>query len=74
VPPSTTHVYALAVTMTRQRQGAQSMTAPLVEALVKRPGPAFGRAFDDPAHGYLHPVDLELARRQHGVRRQRQRA
>jgi dimethylargininase len=45
--------------------GAQSMTAPLREVLVKRPGPAFGRAFDDPAHGFLHPVDLELARRQH---------
>ena len=29
--------------------GAQSMTAPLREVLVKRPGGAFGRAFDDPA-------------------------
>jgi len=37
----------------------------LREALVKRPGPAFGRAFDDPAHGFLHPVDLALAQRQH---------
>ena len=27
--------------------------------------PAFGRAFDDPAHGFLRPVDLDLARRQH---------
>jgi N-dimethylarginine dimethylaminohydrolase len=45
--------------------GAQSMTAPLREVLVKRPGPAFGRAFDDPAHGYLHPVDLALAQREH---------
>lgn len=45
--------------------GAQSMTAPLQDVLVKRPGPAFGAAFDDPAHGFLHPVDLELARRQH---------
>ncbi len=45
--------------------GAQSMTAPLREVLVKRPGPAFGAAFDDPAHGFLHPVDLELARREH---------
>ncbi len=41
------------------------MTAPLREALVKRPGPAFGHAFDDPAHGYLHPVDLTVARREH---------
>ena len=45
--------------------GAQSMTAPLREVLVKRPGPAFGRAFDDPAHGFLHPVDLGLAQREH---------
>ncbi len=48
-----------------RRYGAQSMTAPLREVLVKRPGPAFGRAFDDPAHGYLHPVDLDVARREH---------
>jgi N-dimethylarginine dimethylaminohydrolase len=41
------------------------MTAPLHDVLVKRPGPAFGAAFDDPAHGYLHCVDLELARREH---------
>ena len=45
--------------------GAQSMTAPLREVLVKRPGEPFGRAFDDPAHGFLHPVDLALACRQH---------
>ena len=48
-----------------RRYGAQSMTAPLREVLVKRPGPAFGRAFDDPAHGFLHPVELEVARREH---------
>lgn len=53
-----------AMTTTR-RYGAQSMTAPLREVLVKRPGPAFGRAFDDPAHGFLGPVDLDLARREH---------
>ncbi|TAJ99155.1 MAG: hypothetical protein EPO36_12745 [Chloroflexota bacterium] len=47
------------------RYGAQSMTAPLRHVLVKRPGPAFGAAFDDPAHGFLHPVDLELAQREH---------
>jgi N-dimethylarginine dimethylaminohydrolase len=47
--------------------GGQSMTAPLREALLKSPGPAFGRAFDDPAHGFLHPVDLDLARRQHAA-------
>jgi N-dimethylarginine dimethylaminohydrolase len=41
------------------------MTAPLRDVLVKAPGSAFGRAFDDPAHGFLRPVDLDLARRQH---------
>lgn len=41
------------------------MTAPLVEVLVQRPGRAFGRAFDDPANGFLHPVDLEGAQREH---------
>jgi N-dimethylarginine dimethylaminohydrolase len=45
--------------------GAQSMSAPLLDVLVKRPGPAFGAAFDDPAHGFLHQVDLALARREH---------
>jgi len=45
--------------------GAQSMTAPLREVLVKRPGPAFGAAFDKPAHGFLHPCDLDVARAQH---------
>jgi dimethylargininase len=47
--------------------GAQSMTAPLREVLVKAPGRAFGRAFADPAHGFLRAVDLDLARRQHDV-------
>ncbi|HEX5147779.1 MAG TPA: arginine deiminase family protein [Candidatus Limnocylindrales bacterium] len=45
--------------------GAQSMTAPLRDVLVKRPGPAFEAAFDDPAHGFLHPVDLAVARHEH---------
>ena len=54
-----------AMTTVARRFGAQSMTAPLRDVLVKRPGPAFGAAFDDPAHGFLHPVDLELARREH---------
>ncbi|MEX2183864.1 MAG: arginine deiminase family protein [Chloroflexota bacterium] len=53
------------MTMTDGRYGAQSMSAPLREVLVKRPGPAFGRAFDDPAHGFLYPVDLAVARREH---------
>ena len=47
------------------RFGAQSMTAPLREVLVKRPGTAFGRAFDDPSFGYRHPVDLTLASAEH---------
>ncbi len=45
--------------------GAQSMTASLREVLVKAPGAAFGRAFDDPAVGFLRPVDLERAQREH---------
>lgn len=45
--------------------GAQSMTAPLQEVLIKRPGPGFGAAFDDPDHGFLHPVDLARAQREH---------
>ena len=45
--------------------GAQSMTAQLRDVLVKRPAAAFGAAFDDPAHGFLHPVDLVAAQREH---------
>jgi dimethylargininase len=45
--------------------GAQSMTSPLREALVKRPATAFGRAYDDARHGFLHPVDLVAAQREH---------
>ena len=48
-----------------RRFGAQSMTTALHEVLVKRPGEAFGRAHENPAHGFLHPVDLTEARRQH---------
>jgi dimethylargininase len=55
------------MTATARRYGAQSMSAPLREVLVKRPGPAFGAAFEEPAHAFLHPVDLELARREHDV-------
>lgn len=45
--------------------GARSMTAPLREALVHRPGAAFGAAFDKAAHGFRHPVDLATAQREH---------
>jgi N-dimethylarginine dimethylaminohydrolase len=50
---------------TDRRYGAQSMSGPLLEVLVKRPGAAFGRSYDDPAHGFLHAVDLEVAQREH---------
>ena len=53
------------MTMTERRFGAQSMTADLREVLVARPGSAFGRAFENPAHGFLRQVDLERARREH---------
>jgi N-dimethylarginine dimethylaminohydrolase len=45
--------------------GVRSTTAPLRDVLVQAPGPAFARAFDDPAHGFLHPSDLDVARREH---------
>ncbi len=45
--------------------GAQSMTAPLRHVLVKAPGAAFAQAFDEPDHGYLHPVDLDRATAEH---------
>jgi dimethylargininase len=51
--------------MTDRAYGAQSMTAPLAEVLVSRPGAAFGAAFGDPAHGFLRPCDLDCARREH---------
>lgn len=41
------------------------MVAPLRDVLVKSPGAAFARAFDDPAVGFLRPVDLDRARREH---------
>ena len=45
------------------------MTLPLREVLVKRPGLAFGRAYDDPAHGFLRPVDLPRAQEEHDALR-----
>jgi dimethylargininase len=53
--------------MTSAGFGAQSMTAPLREVVLRSPGAAFGRAFEDPAHGFLHAVDLDLASRQHAA-------
>jgi N-dimethylarginine dimethylaminohydrolase len=47
------------------RHGGNSSTAPLRDVLVHRPSPAFGAAFDDPAHGFLHPVDLAVAQGEH---------
>jgi dimethylargininase len=51
----------------QRRYGGQSMTAPLREALLKAPGPAFGRAFENPAHGFLHACNLEVAKREHAA-------
>jgi N-dimethylarginine dimethylaminohydrolase len=45
--------------------GVSSMVAPLREVLVYRPGSAFAAAFDEPAHGYRQPVDLDLADKEH---------
>jgi len=53
------------MTVTERRYGVRSSTATLRDVLVKPPGPAFGRAFDDPAHGFLRPVDLDRARQEH---------
>jgi dimethylargininase len=50
---------------TGRQFGAHSSTAILRDVLVKPPGAAFGAAFDDPAHGFLRPVDLERAKREH---------
>jgi N-dimethylarginine dimethylaminohydrolase len=51
--------------MTDRQFGVRSSTASLRDVLVKRPGRAFGAAFDDPAHGFLRPVDLDRARHEH---------
>ena len=51
--------------MTERRFGVRSSTADLRDVLVQRPGAAFGRAFDDPAYGFLRPVDLTAAQREH---------
>jgi N-dimethylarginine dimethylaminohydrolase len=48
-----------------QAWGAQSMTAPLRDVLVKAPGAAFAAAYDDPRHGFLRPCDIGRARREH---------
>ncbi len=45
--------------------GTRSMTAPLREVLVHRSDAAFGAAFDNPAHGFRHPVDLATAQHEH---------
>ena len=41
------------------------MVLPLQHVLLKRPGEAFEKAFDNPAHGFLHQVDLSEAQREH---------
>jgi N-dimethylarginine dimethylaminohydrolase len=45
--------------------GAQSMVVPLRDVLVKAPGAAFAAAYDRPGLGFLRPVDLERAQREH---------
>ena len=45
--------------------GVSSMVAPLRAVLVQGPTTAFGAAFDDPGCGFLHPVNLEVARKEH---------
>jgi N-dimethylarginine dimethylaminohydrolase len=47
--------------------GGQSNTASLRSALLKAPGPAFGRAFEDPAYGFLHACDIDVAQREHAA-------
>lgn len=51
--------------MTEVRYGVRSSTADLRDVLVKRPDAAFACAFDDPAHGFLRPVAMERAQREH---------
>ncbi len=64
--PGTTILTGMStIAVNGRRYGAQSMSSPLLEVLVKRPGSSFGSAFDDPAHGFLHPVDLVEAQREH---------
>ena len=41
------------------------MFGPLREVLVNAPGIKFAGAFDMPEHGYRHPVDLDLAEKEH---------
>jgi dimethylargininase len=53
------------MTLTGQAYGAQSMTAALADVLVSPPAMAFGRGFDVPGCGFLRPVDLGRARREH---------
>jgi len=53
------------MTITSRAYGAQSMTADLAEVLVSGPGRAFGRAYDMPWCGFLRPVDLDRACREH---------
>jgi dimethylargininase len=53
------------VTAQVPRFGGHSSTAPMRDVVVSRPGPAFGRAFDDASLGFLRPVDLAVAQREH---------
>lgn len=63
VPVNVDHV--VSPTAVAVPYGVSSMTAPLAEVLVQSPHPAFGAAFTDPSHGFLHPVDLPRAWNEH---------
>ncbi len=45
--------------------GVSSMVASLQHVLVQEPRAAFGVAYDNPAYGYLHPVNLGIAAKEH---------
>lgn len=45
--------------------GVASMVAPLRSVLVQAPQHAFATAYETPSYGYLHPVDIEVAAKEH---------
>lgn len=49
------------------RFGVDSMVTDLRDVLVQAPTTAFNAGFDDPANGYLHPVDANAASAEHAA-------
>ena len=45
--------------------GVNSMVEPLRHVLIQSSTEAFGSAFENPDHGYIRPVDLQVALREH---------